>query len=140
MIVSGSSCSARVRVPEARLGDDAKCPRCKASIAPLEKPIAVSDLAEFDALLRGSSLPVVVDFWAPWCGPCRMVGPELEKLAVSRKGRVVIAKVDTDALPELGSRYGVSSIPTIALFQGGLETRRVSGAMHAEAIARNLGV
>src|SRR5262249_21364968 len=88
----------------------------------------------FDALVRESPLPVVVDFWAPWCGPCRMVAPELEKVARRASGSYVVAKVNTDAVPELGDRYRVQSIPTMAVFRGGSEVTRTSGARPAEAI------
>ena len=97
-------------------------------------PVEVSSSAAFDRLVTSSTVPVVVDFWAPWCGPCRMVAPELEKVAASNKGRYVIAKVNTDALPELGSRFRIGSIPTMAVFRSGQEVSRVSGAQPAAAI------
>lgn len=85
-------------------------------------------------------MPVVVDFWAAWCGPCRAVAPELEKLAGSRAGRVVVAKVDTDAHPELSARFAIRSIPTLVVFKGGREAARVTGAMKAADMAAGLGV
>lgn len=140
MIIPCGSCGTKIRVPGARLGDRARCPRCKADVAPVERPMPIESDADFDALLAESALPVLVDFWAPWCGPCRMVAPELEKLARSRAGNVVVVKVNTDELPTLGSRYGITGIPTLALFRGGREVRRVSGAMPAQAIASQLGL
>ena len=83
---------------------------------------------------RRSSLPVVVDYWAPWCAPCRMVTPELEKLAKSQAGRLVVAKVNTDALTDLGERFGIRSIPTLAVFVGGREAARLTGARPAREI------
>lgn len=140
MIIPCSSCQAKVRVPGSRLGDNARCPKCKAAVAPLDRPVPIGSDQEFDELVRDSELPVLVDFWAPWCGPCRMVAPELEKLSRSRAGRLVVVKVNTDELPTLGARFGISGIPTIAVFRGGREARRVSGAMPAEALAKQLGV
>jgi len=140
MIVDCASCGARVRVPESRLGESSRCARCKAAITPLSKPVSVGSEQEFDALVRDSSLPVVVDFWAPWCGPCRVVAPELEKLARARQGRAIVAKVNTDELPSLGRRFAIASIPTVAVFERGRERHRVSGAMPAEQLARALEV
>lgn len=140
MIVPCRSCDSKVRVPESRLGESARCPRCKGAIAPLDRPVAVTSEADFDALVRDSKLPVLVDFWAPWCGPCRSLAPELEKLAQARTAKLVVAKVDTDELQRLGARFGIQSIPTMVLFRGGREASRVSGAMKADALARQLGV
>ena len=85
-------------------------------------------------------MPVVVDFWAAWCGPCRMVAPELEKLSADRAGKILVAKVDTDALPEVAGRFGIRSIPTLISFQNGKESKRISGAMSATQIAQQLAV
>jgi thioredoxin 2 len=82
----------------------------------------------------------VVDFWAAWCGPCRLVAPELEKLSAERAGKVVVAKVDTEALPEVAGRFGIRSIPTLIAFKQGRESKRVSGAMPASAIAQQLAI
>ena len=89
--------------------------------------------AEFDekVLKKSHEVPVVVDFWAPWCSPCRMVAPELEKVAAANRGRWVVAKVNTDEVPELGARFGIQSIPTMAVFQGGKEVGRSGGARPA---------
>jgi thioredoxin 2 len=94
----------------------------------------VAQAAEFDELVRDSPLPVLVDFWATWCGPCRAVAPELVKLASARAGRLVIAKVDTDVLADVAGRFGIRSIPTLILFRQGAEVKRLTGAMPAEAI------
>ena len=94
----------------------------------------VPDERVFDALVRGVTRPVVVDFWAPWCGPCRMVAPELARVASAQAGQVLVVKVNTDAVPELGERYRIRSIPTMAVFHGGREVARTSGAMPAAEI------
>jgi thioredoxin 2 len=140
MIVQCSSCKAQNRLPAARLKDRAHCAACKTPLLPLDHPVPVGSAQDFDELVRDATGPVVVDFWAAWCGPCRMVGPELEKLAQQKAGTVVVAKVDTEALPDVAGRFGIRSIPTMILFRGGKEERRLSGAMGAEAITRELSL
>lgn len=137
MILTCPSCGAGNRVPASRLRDRPKCGRCKASIA-ADAPVAIGSAEEFSALVKESPLPVLVDFWAPWCGPCRVVAPELEKLAKQRTGEVLVVKVDTQALPALGARFGIESIPTFVRFDGGQETKRVSGAMRAAQLTQAL--
>jgi thioredoxin 2 len=140
MIVECGSCSASNRLPAARIGDKAKCASCKAPLLPLTHPVAVGSAADFDELVRDAGAPVLVDFWAAWCGPCRVVAPELAKVASQRAGKVIVAKVDTEALPDVAGRFGIRSIPTMILFRGGKEAQRVSGAMPASAILSNLAI
>jgi thioredoxin 2 len=131
-IIGCPSCAQRNRV--AFSTREARCGRCKSALPPPSQPIEVPDARAFDALVRDGRQPVVVDFWAPWCGPCRMVAPELARVAASNAGRFVVVKVNTDALPDLGERFRIQSIPTMAVFAGGKEVARTSGAMPAAQI------
>ena len=140
MITACPSCGARNRIPEARLDQAASCGRCKTGISPLGAPHEVTSTADFDALLSGSPLPVLVDFWAAWCAPCRAVAPEVAKLSRKHAGRLFVAKVDTESLPEVAGRHDVRGIPTLVLFRGGREERRMTGAGSAAAIAATLGL
>jgi len=140
MLIQCAACSRFNRVPATRVGDTAKCAACKASLLPLLHPIAVGSGAELDELVGDSPLPVLVDFWAAWCGPCRMVAPELAKLASTHRGELVVAKLDTEALPDVAARFHVQSLPTMVLFRGGKESTRLSGAMSAGAIAAKLSI
>jgi len=98
------------------------------------EPIEISSTADFDRLIMHASIPVVVDYWAPWCGPCRMVAPELQKVAARQAGRALVVKVNTDQLPDLGERFAIRSIPTLAVFSGGREVARAAGVRPAEDI------
>lgn len=134
VVLTCATCGRRNRVPFARLTEAGTCGQCRSVLPPPNTPLDVPGDAVFAALLAGSPLPIVVDFWAPWCGPCRMVAPELEKIAASRSGTWLVVKINTEALPSLGARYGVQSIPTMALFQLGKASARTSGARPAAAI------
>ena len=103
-------------------------------LSPPAEPIELSDVATFDAVIATSSLPIVVDFWAPWCGPCRMMAPELEKVAKGAAGEWLILKVNTDAVPELGERFRIRSIPMLAVFQRGRLVQSAAGARAAADI------
>jgi thioredoxin 2 len=140
MIRRCPDCGAENRIPAGKLDRRAKCGSCKAPLAALDAPVPITDAAQFDELVGGSPLPVVVDFWAPWCGPCRSVAPELERLARAKAGNIVLAKVNTDEVPSVAARFGIQSIPTLVLFRGGREAKRVSGAMPAPAIEREFGL
>ena len=133
-IVACPACNGLNRVPDARLAQAPKCGKCHAPLF-TGHPLAL-DAAGFHAHVERAGLPVLVDFWAPWCGPCRMMAPQFEAAAAQLEPVVRLAKVDTEAQPALGSRFGIRSIPTLALFRQGHELARQAGAMGAADIVR----
>jgi thioredoxin 2 len=134
VITECPSCHQKNRVAYARLQEPTRCGRCKTELPRVDAPVDVATPADFDSLLSTSSLPVVVDFWAPWCGPCKMVAPEIQKVASRQAGRLLVVKVNTDEVEGVGDRLGIRSIPTMAVFKGGREVARTSGARPASDI------
>jgi thioredoxin 2 len=134
VIVDCTNCGRANRLSFANLGKTTRCGQCKTPIPPPDGPIEVTDTAVFDAASAASTLPLIIDFWAPWCGPCRMVAPELERVARETSGRYLVLKVNTDQLTDVASRFNIQSIPTLAIVFRGREIDRFSGARPAAAI------
>jgi thioredoxin 2 len=134
IVVTCGACGQRNRLLYDRLGESVQCGQCKRQLPGITAPIEIDSTAAFDRLIERAAVPVAVDYWAPWCGPCRVVAPELEKVAARANGRFVIAKVNTDALPDLGERFNIRSIPTFAVFLAGHEVSRTAGARPADDI------
>jgi thioredoxin 2 len=134
VVVGCPACGQKNRLPYGQLDRSVRCASCKHELPPPAEPIEIGSAADFDRITAHASIPVVVDFWAPWCGPCRMVAPELAKVAARSGGRFLVVKVNTDVLSDVGQRFGIRSIPTLAVFAGGREAARASGARPAADI------
>ena len=135
--IACAHCGATNRLPAARLADDPDCGRCHRPLL-AGAPIALDDRT-FDDFVRKSTLPVLVDFWAPWCGPCRQMAPQFDAAARQLKGRALLVKVNSDDSPETSAKFGIRSIPTLVRLQGGVEQRRQSGAVGAAQIVALAG-
>jgi thioredoxin 2 len=126
MIRVCANCGAKNRIPEKHLADSGRCGSCKAALPPANEPIEVTP-ATFQEIVENATVPILVDFWAPWCGPCRMAAPEIRELAREMAGRALVLKADTEQYPELGGRFQIQSIPTFLVFRDRQVVFRRSG-------------
>ena len=134
VIVPCGACGRPNRLHYATVSKRARCGQCKELVGPVSAPVEITDSRIFDAAFSTSAIPLIVDFWAPWCGPCRMVAPELERVARDAAGRFLVVKVNTDQLTDIAARFRISSIPTLAIVWQGRELDRVAGARSAADI------
>ena len=128
MILTCPSCGKKNPSPADRLADEGRCGGCKTKISPVGKPIA-ADPELFREITGGAKVPVLVDFWADWCGPCKVAAPEVEATAAEMAGRALVLKVDTDAHPQLAAQFGVQGIPNFVVLKGGLLAFQHAGAV-----------
>ena len=134
VVLECRQCGRKNRIPYDKLGERGQCGSCGADLPSLTEPVNVASEEAFVNLIQTASLPVVVDFWAPWCQPCLMVAPEIARVAASNAGRFVVAKVNTEDLQELAAKLVIQAIPTMAVYRGGREIARVTGARPARDI------
>ena len=131
------NCGQPNRLIYPRLGQKFRCPKCQTNLAPPGEAIEVKDESVFQALTAQSRLPVLVDFWAPWCGPCRALSPTIEKLAVQYAGRVKVGKLNTDDNGDMAVKYGISGIPQVLIFKGGDQPKeRLVGLQSEQALVK----
>lgn len=129
-------CGQRNRVSFSELGHLSRCGNCKTDLPFQTTPIELDEEVVFEALVEQAGIPVLVDFWADWCGPCKMMAPEINRVASRNAGKWVVAKVNTEGLPALAQRLNIHALPTLALFVGGREVARAEGARPATEIQK----
>ena len=128
-------CGSKNRIPANHVGDTGKCGKCGTAIGPAGEPIDV-DAAAFDAVLKSAKVPVLVDFWAPWCGPCVRAAPEVKKAANALKGRAIVLKLNTQDNPDVARRYGIRGIPNFMVFREGAPVQQQTGLVPADTLIR----
>ena len=128
MILTCHSCGKKNSSPSERLAETGRCGSCKTEISPVRKPLAV-DEATFREIVGGARVPVLVDFWADWCGPCKMAAPEVERTAAEMAGKALVLKVDTEQLPQLAAEFGVQGIPNFVVLKAGRPVFQQAGVV-----------
>jgi thioredoxin 2 len=134
MIRQCPSCQKKNRIPAAHLADTGRCGSCKSPLPPVAEPID-ADATTFDEIVSGARVPILIDFWAAWCGPCRMAAPEVKRVAAELSGQALVLKVDTEHVPVIAQRFNVMSIPNFVVMKNGKVLRQQPGLVDHRQLA-----